>query len=176
MTIPHSCVGAVFVFLAGCSCAKSVENPWHDPLKVEVTEVVDGDTFHFDPPLDIDGTEYEKVRLPCIDAPENTSETECWGPEASDFLRDWIEGKEVTLLFGEEADVTYDRVVANVQFHWKNVSIEMAEKGHARAYRDGWFDQSACCDEVKAAEDEARDKGRGGWGECDDAHWTDSME
>lgn len=70
---------------------------------VEVVRVIDGDTFVTD--------SGNRVRLLGIDTPERD---ECYYEPASDFVRKWIEGKEVML----EEDVTnrdeYDRLLRYV--------------------------------------------------------------
>lgn len=69
----------------------------------EVVRVIDGDTF--------DIASGERVRLLGVDTPERE---ECYYQPAKDFVREWIEGKEV--LLGE--DVTnrdeYDRLLRYV--------------------------------------------------------------
>jgi micrococcal nuclease len=58
----------------------------------QVTRVIDGDTF------EIEGG--ERVRLIGIDTPESVkpnSTVECFGKEASEYLKSLIEGKEVRL-------------------------------------------------------------------------------
>lgn len=165
---------ACSLLLSGCGCGV-VADPWHEPVKVTVIDVHDGDTFTFDPPLDVEGTDFDRVRLACIDAPE-VDPDECWGEEARDWLAEKILDKQVTLLFEAEPDITYDRVVATVRHGLTNLNVDLAREGLVRAYEDGYFDQHACCDEVKAAQERAFDAGRGAWGACDDDHWDEDLD
>ena len=164
------------VLLAGCGCAGSVENPWLEPLKITVTSVHDGDTFTFEPPLDVGGMDYDDVRFACIDAPEVGDHPECYGDEAQVWLEDRILGKQVTLFFDEEPDLSYNRIVATVRHNLVNLNVALVKKGYARAYEDGYFDQHMCCDEVKEAMYDAQDAGRGAWGECEDEHWDEELD
>lgn len=80
--------------------------------KVFVDRVIDGDTFV----AVIDGNQ-ERVRLIGVDTPETKHPrkgVEPFGPEASAFTKDLIEGKEVFLEFDVQERDRYGRVLAYV--------------------------------------------------------------
>src|SRR5215217_1075988 len=68
---------------------------------VTVERVIDGDTIEISPT--VDGK--EDVRLIGVDTPETVDPgepVEPFGPEASAFTKEQLEGKSVTLTFDEE--------------------------------------------------------------------------
>ncbi len=76
-----------------------------------VKRVIDGDTFV----LDSD----ERVRLIGIDTPETVhprKEIQLFGPEASEFTKNAIEGKEVKLEFDVDLYDRYNRLLAYVYY------------------------------------------------------------
>lgn len=68
-----------------------------------VTWVIDGDTFAI--------ATGERVRLLGVDTPERD---ECYYQEATDFLRDWLEGETVRLEVDERETDVYDRLLRYV--------------------------------------------------------------
>ena len=139
--------------------------------------VVDGDTF------DLESCGGERVRLLGVDTPEvhDVSEPECYGPEASAFLKDLIpEGTPLTLRFDTECTDTYERTLAYLYID----DPEAADTGEAEEIfvnelilSEGygrWFDADIGNaqdirekERLQAAEDEARAAGRGLWGACE---------
>ncbi|GGK35193.1 hypothetical protein GCM10010965_30220 [Caldalkalibacillus thermarum] len=81
-------------------------------LPARVVRVVDGDTFV----ANINGKE-EKVRLILVDTPEtvhSSKPTELFGPEASEFAKEMLEGKEVRLELDVSERDRYGRVLVYV--------------------------------------------------------------
>lgn len=97
----------------------------------KVVNVSDGDTFV----IDCDGDEVT-VRLLGVDTPESVHpDSEKNSPEgeiASEFTKDLLEGKSVSLKFDEEMYDKYDRVLAYVYLDEKMVNALLLEKGYAK--------------------------------------------
>jgi micrococcal nuclease len=127
-----------------------------------VMDVIDGDTIR----VDAHGVT-ERVRLVGIDAPETWGDDECYGPEATAELRDWIEGDRVLLLVDPsqgERD-RWDRVLAYVVEGHVNVNLAAIQAGIAREYT---YDEPYTYQQAfRTAEADARDAGAGLWGACD---------
>ncbi len=93
---------------------------------VHVKRVIDGDTFV----LDSD----ERVRLIGIDTPETkhpTKGVQPYGPEASDFTKNAIEGKEVKLEFDVDLYDRYNRFLAYVYYNNVFLNEELVLMGLA---------------------------------------------
>ena len=159
--------------LGGCHvCLNQVEAPCLEPTKVTVTTVLDGDTFDFEPALELsDGTSVDRARLLCVDAPELTG-GECYGDEAREWLRDRLEGQTVTLRFADECLGTYDRALVYVVQGTDLVNVEIARAGYAPPL-DEWFSDYPCCEQVAEAVAEAQAEGQGGWGHCGGYPWVE---
>jgi micrococcal nuclease len=77
-----------------------------------VTRVVDGDTVEARI-----GGEVEDVRLIGVDTPETVkpgTPVQCFGPRASHFTKQQLEGRRVRLAFGVERRDVYGRLLAYV--------------------------------------------------------------
>lgn len=130
-----------------------------------VTAVVDGDTIRVVP----DGSaEERRVRLLGLDAPEVRDTPECGGPEATDVLVDLLPvGTTVTLVGDPTQDDVdrYDRLLRYVE------APDGTDVGE-RLIASGWVATYVFRDDFErlgryaAAEDRARDEGRGAWGSC----------
>lgn len=123
-----------------------------------VEYVHDGDTLFLE-----DG---RKVRLLGIDTPEIGENAECWGEEAAMLLRTLLpEGTAVQVLADEDPLDQYGRSLLFVYApDGTNVNLELVKRGSAEAvfYEPNDLFQS----ELRAAEREARDAGRGQWAAC----------
>lgn len=125
----------------------------------EVRRVVDGDTI-----LLASGA---RVRLQGINTPETVMENhpvEAWGPEASQFTKDFIEhaGQRVRLTFSLERKDRYDRFLA---FVWNGdvmLNEELIRAGLAYARLDYRY-SGVMKRRLAQAQDEARAAGRGIW-------------
>jgi|SRR5690625_1445348 len=124
--------------------------------------VVDGDTIIV---ITEDGVE-ERVRLLLIDTPESVhpnGEVEKYGPESSDYAKEYFEGvRKVTLEIGENERDDYDRLLAHVWVDGENFNLHMVEKGYARvAYV--YEPNTNYVDEFREAEKQAEKDGLNIW-------------
>jgi micrococcal nuclease len=81
-------------------------------IEAAVSKVVDGDTIK----VEYKGETY-KVRLLCIDTPETVKsgvDEQPYGKEASNKLKELIDGKKVKLVFEKDTDDNYGRLLAYV--------------------------------------------------------------
>src|SRR5690606_17407397 len=89
-----------------------------------VKRVVDGDTL-----LLATG---ERVRLLGVDTPETKkpdTPVQPWGPEASQFTTDLVQGKTVTLVFDRERYDKYQRLLAFVYIDGRCLNEELIRHG-----------------------------------------------
>lgn len=119
---------------AGSGCASSDPDGGSDetttgqispcgPNEGIVASVLDGDTVDM-----LDGT---RVRYLMVDTPEVSSPEECWGPEATTFNRDLVEGKTVQLSYDEVCQDQYGRTLAYVSIEGVEINTRLVERGHA---------------------------------------------
>ncbi|HHW36759.1 MAG TPA: nuclease [Bacillales bacterium] len=110
--------------LVGCSATSSVGE------KPIVTNVVDGDT------LDVMlNNKEERIRLLLVDTPETkhpSKPVQPFGPEASKFAKDTLEGKEVTVELDVSERDKYGRLLAYIWIDGKMFNEMLLEKGLAR--------------------------------------------
>ncbi len=122
-----------------------------------VERVIDGDT------IVLDGG--ERVRLIGVDTPETVhpnKPVEYYGKEASAFTRKQVEGERVRLEYepGSRTD-RYGRTLAYVYTHDGDLVNQLIiEGGYGHAYTRFPFTK---IEEFRAAEQEAREAGRGLW-------------
>ncbi len=100
------------------------------PYKVE--RVVDGDTFI----IDMNGIR-ERVRLIGLDAPESVHPDESKNTDegrlASEFAKEMLEGKMVTLEFDVQERDKYGRILAYVYLEDEMFNKILIREGHAQA-------------------------------------------
>jgi len=127
------------------------------PTSGTVSRVIDGDTIEME--------SGETIRYLLVDTPENTSSVECYGPEATTFNAELVEGKNVDLEYDEECTDRYDRLLAWVSVEGREVNSLLVERGFGCVLfipPDG-ADRE---EEFNALEDTARAESRGLWGAC----------
>ncbi len=130
-----------------------------------VERVVDGDTI-----VARIGSRSETVRLIGLDTPETVARTrpvQCYGPEASEFLKALLpEGTQITLLRDEEARDAYDRLLGYVVRSGDSlfVNLELVTAGYAAVLTFPPNDHYA--EAFNRAEREAVSAARGLWGAC----------
>ena len=125
--------------------------------KYRVERVVDGDTLLLE-----NGT---RVRLIGVNTPETKhpdKPVEPLGPEAAEFTRQHVEGREVTLQFDRERHDRFQRVLAYVYLEDWFLNEELIRQGFSKAetrfpYRNSMKKR------FRKAESEAREQGRGIW-------------
>lgn len=129
-----------------------------------VTHVTDGDTFD----IMIDGTK-SRVRMLGINTPESVDPrrpVECFGREASNYLKGLINNKQVTLEKDPnkpDAD-EYGRLLRYVFLGDININEQMVRDGYAYEYTYR-SEQYIYQNQFKQSEKLARDAGRGLWSE-----------
>lgn len=124
-----------------------------------VERVVDGDT------LVLEGG--EKVRLIGVDAPESVkpgSKTECFGKESSEYLKQKLEGKIITLQKDTTDRDRYDRHLRYINVDQEFINELLVSEGYARAksYPPDRREE----ERLWQAEQRAKEKGLGLWGKC----------
>ncbi|MBE3557391.1 MAG: thermonuclease family protein [Firmicutes bacterium] len=95
-----------------------------------VTQVVDGDTMH----VRI-GNREDTIRLLCVDTPETkdpNTPVEPYGPEASAFAKQQLEGKQVKLEYDGPQRDKYGRLLVHLWVGDKLFNQMLLEKGLAR--------------------------------------------
>jgi micrococcal nuclease len=127
----------------------------------EVARAVDGDTILL--------TSGARVRLQGINAPESVkpdAPVEAWGPEASQFTKDFIERAHhrVRLTFGLERKDRYDRFLAFVWDGDVMLNEELVRSGLAQARMDYRY-SGTMKRRLADAQDEAKREKRGMWSE-----------
>lgn len=130
-----------------------------------VLKVVDGDTIDI---LD-DVRKRLRLRLIGLDTPETKKPgytIGCFGPEASEFARNTLQGKRVAVVT-DPSQETHDRYGRTLAFvilpDGTNYSVAAVKGGYAHAYVFG-HKPSIYAPEIAAAEQDARNSGRGLWG------------
>lgn len=131
-----------------------------------VVRAVDGDTIIADT-----GAAQLRVRILGIDTPETVDPdqpVECYGPEASRFAHDTLDGKTITLRTDPTQDDTdqYGRALRYVELDGiGDYSIAAARGGYATPYvYQGNPVRKA--GQIADAADDARTAGRGLWTAC----------
>jgi micrococcal nuclease len=123
-----------------------------DGVRVDVVEVVDGDTFV----VTSSGTEYE-VRLIGVDAPEDG---ECWSREAA-MLLEGLLGAEVVLRTDESDRDRFGRLLRYVEVDGGDVNLQLVRAGAATARE--YPPDTARAESYRAAQDAAQTEERGLW-------------
>lgn len=144
---------------AGGSSGDSTE---HAPPGAIVTDVVDGDTIEVDR-----GDRIVDVRLIGVDTPETvhpTEPVECFGPRASAFTSDYLEGEAVRLEFDIERRDQYGRTLAYVWIGGKLFNRLLVARGFATV--STYPPNTEHLGAFEAAESTARAHDRGLWGRC----------
>ncbi len=120
--IPRILIAVLLFLIASTQLA-------HASALRHVERVIDGDT------IVLDGG--ERVRLIGIDTPEvhhPREPVQCYGSEASDYLKQRLEGQDVYLKYQEEKTDKYGRTLAFVYLGKDLINMEMVKAGLAFAY------------------------------------------
>lgn len=129
-----------------------------------VTKIVDGDTIDV---RDSSGR-IERVRLVGIDTPETVDpkkNVQCFGPEASAFLKETLLGESVALVAKPDEDRDdYDRLLRYVFLGDEDVGSTMLAKGYAISLCERYPHPK--CEEYDLLEEKAMSEKLGRWGEC----------
>jgi micrococcal nuclease len=100
----------------------------------EIVSIIDGDTI-----LVRTATGEERVRLIGIDAPETNvtnNAVECFGLEATQYLKDELANETVTLELDPSQDErdTYGRLLAYVFLNGNNINQALVSGGYAKEF------------------------------------------
>ncbi|MBU6334390.1 MAG: thermonuclease family protein [Chloroflexi bacterium] len=133
-----------------------------DRVTGTVSRVIDGDT------IDVAvGGDTVRIRLIGVDTPESvhpSKPVECYGREASAFLRELVQGRAVSLEIDPSQDEV-DRYGRWLRYIWLDggtlVNREIIARGYGFEYT--FRTPHAYRDEFRAAEAQARDAGLGMW-------------
>ncbi|CDQ20957.1 thermonuclease family protein [Halobacillus karajensis] len=129
-------------------------------VKAMVTNVVDGDTID----IQINGKE-ERVRLLLVDTPETVhpnKPVQPFGPEASHFVKQKLDNKEVRIEYDGPKRDKYDRLLAYVWVDGENFNQQLLEKGLAR-YAYVYNPPYTHADSMQEAESRAQQQEKGVW-------------
>jgi micrococcal nuclease len=132
-------------------------------LTGRVVRAVDGDTLE----VAIDGGSTETVRLIGVDTPETVkpdTPVQCFGPRASHFEHERVEGRRVRLLTGVEPRDYYGRLLAYVWIRGRFLESELLRRGYARVLTFQPNDRFAHRFELIAQK--AAKLGKGLWNAC----------
>jgi micrococcal nuclease len=121
-----------------------------------VTRIIDGDTIE----VDIGGQTY-RVRYIGMDTPENTSQIDYFGPEATYKNRLLVEGKTVLLFRDVSETDRYNRLLRYVVADNIFVNYELVRAGYASVAT--YPPDVACKDNFLAAQSFARQSLLGFW-------------
>lgn len=105
-----------------CALAAACGGPEDDFEAATVARVIDGDTVELG-----DG---RRVRYLMVDTPESTTETECFGPEAAQYNRDLVDGKDVELRFDVQREDDFGRLLAWVTVDGVEINPRIVEQGY----------------------------------------------
>lgn len=138
-------------------CPSTVQGKNYD--LIPVAAVHDGDTVSV-----IINQKKEKVRLIGIDAPEIGQKP--WGNKAKKYLDALLSssGWKVTLEFDDDKRDKHGRILAYLwTMKGEMINLLMLKNGYAMLFT--FPPNVKYVDDLKAAQQEARDRGRGIWGE-----------
>jgi len=127
-----------------------------------VSRVIDGDTIE----VQLRGRT-EDIRLIGIDTPETVHPTvgvECFGPQASDFTKDRLEGKRVRLEYDVERRDRYGRLLAYVWIDGVMFNKTLVAQGFASV--STYPPNVRYVDRFLAAQRAARSSNKGYWAGC----------
>lgn len=150
---------------------RDVPHPARQPPLAEgtydVSRVVDGDTLDVCPPSSASrGRAREiRVRLLGIDCPESVQPdhpVEPWGPEATEFTKRFVAGRQVRLRCDKRRLDPYDRYLAYVFVDERMLNEELVRAGMALVSNFPG-DSDAMTRRLRAAESEAKEQSRGLW-------------
>ncbi|MCA0986460.1 thermonuclease family protein [Guptibacillus algicola] len=126
----HSFLLLLILLFLLSACATDTTQKQAKTISADVTDVVDGDTIK----VSMDGKS-ETVRLLLVDTPETkhpSKPVQPYGPEASTFAEETLEGEEIELELGISERDKYGRLLAYVWIEDNMFNELLLEKGLAR--------------------------------------------
>lgn len=159
--------------------ATAQEPEWkipEDAERVELYDVIDGDTFDVDLFPETGRVREERIRMIGIDTPETSysygNQPECFGPEATKKTESLLVAADEIWVSADEENV--DRADRLLRYVWYLSPVddevhflnrELVAEGYALA--KAYPPNTAFQDELDAAEEVAITEGRGLWLACD---------
>lgn len=137
--------------LPGCA-----NEPVCGPTSGVVVNVVDGDT------IDLDSG--ERIRYLMVDTPELSTD-DCYAREAADLNSQLVLGREVTLRYDVECEDRFGRLLAYVYAGDVEINTRLVERGYACMLHIAPNGDDRL-DLFIGLETQARNDGRGMWGQC----------
>lgn len=127
--------GILSAFLISAQPAPVVTQQIQATETATVIRIVDGDTVDV-----LLNRKKERVRIIGIDAPESVAPTraiECYGPEASDYLKKILPMQSQVQLLPEPKDNRdrYGRLLRYIELEQVDVGAQMIQDGYAKSYR-----------------------------------------
>lgn len=160
MRLTFAPLGGAAGLALSLSCDGGAAGPACGPTEAVVARVIDGDTVELQ--------SGERVRYLLVDTPEITNgKNDCFGPEARDFNRDLVEGKEIALSYDVECEDAYGRLLAYVELEGRDVSRLLVDRGFACVLHIPPNGEERA-DELMAAEAAAKAGMVGVWGACEE--------
>jgi len=139
-------------------CSQETRDPQNLPEgDYQLRRVVDGDTLLLRDEM--------RVRLMGVDTPETVKEdtpVEPWGPEATQFTREFTSGGNLRLQFDRERVDQYGRYLAYVWVGDRMLNEELLRAGLAR-WEPGYHYSQAMKNRFRKAQREAQEAHRGIW-------------
>lgn len=130
------------------------------PVTYTVKRVVDGDTLK----IDYNGKE-ESVRLIGVDTPESVHPDESknteFGKKASEFSKNYLEGKQISLEFDVQERDKYGRLLAYVYLNGIMYNKTLLEEGYAKIAT--YPPNVKYVDDFTKIQEEARNNKKGLW-------------
>jgi len=129
-----------------------------------VVKVIDGDTLRVKLPAttEVALTGEITIRLLGINAPEDTTRRDPFGPEATEFLRENAEGREVFVEWDKRRIDKYGRRLAYLYAGDLFLNHELVKRGLARVFAYPG-DNSTIARNLSKAEEGAKREGVGLW-------------
>lgn len=132
----------------------------------KIVRIVDGDTLV----INYNGVD-EKVRLIGVDTPESVhpdaTKNNEFGKIASDFSKNYLDGKEVTLQFDVQERDQYGRILAYVYINGAMYNKTLLQEGMAKVAT--YPPNVKYVDDFKALEKTARENNKGLWAYANDS-------
>lgn len=151
--LPSATTQPLIAAVSGASCI-----PNNPAQTGKVVDIVDGDTIKV--LLDQDGKTYS-VRYIGMDTPENTSQVEYYGPEATQKNAEMVYGKTVTLIKDVSETDRYNRLLRYVLVEDNFVNYELVAQGYANTA--SYPPDTSCIPTFQAAEQQASSAKLGLW-------------
>ena len=147
--------------------------------RAKLVRCVDGDTVDLEIDLGFYMTAKIRGRLVGVDTPETNAKNKpdeyrditdlrCltrWGNKSDDYAKTILDGKEVLLVFDEEAGERgyYGRLLAYIEIDGYDFNESLISRGYARVYEEGTSSREK---RYLSMQEKVISAGTGLWGDC----------